>query len=477
MLGALRDTPTIGIQQPGIFMPPTSDEGASRLDAILPSQPFACDHSEEVAMTGTQPVAAAATSHPVAFWFFFWGELAERSSYYGMRAILATYMTDKLGFAKDDASSAMHTFMAACYLLPLVGGWVADKFLGKYWTIVAFSIPYILGHVILGVESVPFLVTALSLLAMGAGVIKPNISTLMGMTYDQQRPLQEKLRSDAFAMFYGAINIGAFVSTIAVPWIAKEYSYQLAFLFPAALMVVAFFIFAMGKKHYAVETISRRVKTPDERAAQRAVLVRISGIFTLVAFVWCVQDQSATTWTFFARDYLNLHLFGWELAPGMIQGANPALIVILLPFITWLWHYLDRRGIKIRPTDKMLIGFVLTTVTMGMMAAAGFVTSPDAKISVLWEVAAYVVITTAEACISVVGLELAFTAAPNQMKSFVTACWLLTVFAGDLLAAPLTRLYDESMSPGPYFTLLTVMMLIVTVVFIPVASRFNRKAT
>src|SRR4029077_15214019 len=183
--------------------------------------------------------------HPPGFWFFFWGELAERSSYYGMRAILLLYMIERLAFPKGSASQVMSYFIAACYFLPLVGGYLADNFFGKYWTIVGFSVPYILGHVILGFENPLCLFIALTLLAMGSGVIKPNISTLMGMTYDQQRPGQEQLRSTAFSMFYGAINIGAFVSTIAVPWIAKKYNYQLAFLFPAALMVVAFFIFAM----------------------------------------------------------------------------------------------------------------------------------------------------------------------------------------------------------------------------------------
>jgi dipeptide/tripeptide permease len=456
-------------------MPSTADDGASRLDAILPSDPIAGDHSEAVAMADGEPAVTAPTTHPIGFWFFFWGELAERCSYYGMRAILGLYMVERLRFEEENSHSAMHTFMAACYLLPLVGGWVADRILGKYWTIVSFSIPYILGHVILGIESVPFLVMALGLLAMGAGVIKPNISTLMGLTYDQERPGQEKLLSDAFAMFYGAINIGAFISTIAVPWIAKEYSYQLAFLFPAGLMVVAFLIFAMGKKHYAVETISREEKTAEERAAQWRVLAKISGIFAVVTFFWSVQDQSASTWTFFAKDYLDLELFGWKLEPGMIQGANPLLIVILLPLITLFWHYLSDRGVKLRPTDKMLIGFVLATITMAMMAAAGFLTSPSAKISVLWEIAAYIVITIAEACISVVGLELAFTAAPKQMKSFVTACWLFTIFAGNLVAAPLTRLYDKQLSPGPYFVMWTGVMLVVTLVFIPVASRFNRR--
>ncbi len=97
-------------------------------------------------------------------------------------------------------------FMAACYLLPLLGGFVADNFFGKYRTIVYFSVPYIIGQVILGISALhneTCLYLSLGLLAMGSGVIKPNISTLMGLTYDQRRPGKSKLRSDAFAMFYG----------------------------------------------------------------------------------------------------------------------------------------------------------------------------------------------------------------------------------------------------------------------------------
>jgi POT family proton-dependent oligopeptide transporter len=423
--------------------------------------------------TATQ-AAAVPTSHPIGFWFFFWGELAERSSYYGMRGILALYMADRLGFEESNADLAMHAFIAACYLLPLLGGFIADNYFGKYWTIVGFSIPYILGHVVLGIESVPFLLGALTLLAMGSGVIKPNISTLMGLTYDHERPGQHKLRSDAFAMFYGAINVGAALSSFAMPWIRTKYGYQIAFLFPAGLMVVAFLVFAMGKRHYAVETISRQEKSPEERASQWAVFWRISGIFAVVTFFWSIFDQSASTWTFFAKNHLNLTLFGRTLEPDMIQGLNPVLIVLMLPPVTLFWHYLDKRGIKLRPTDKMLIGYLLATLTMAMMATAGFITSPDAKASVLWEMAAYLVITLSEICISVVGLELAFTAAPVSMKSFITACWLLTVFAGNLLAMAVTQLYSL-MSPGLYFSLLTGMMLAVTFMFIFVAGQFNRQ--
>ncbi|MCS6976688.1 MAG: oligopeptide:H+ symporter [Gemmatales bacterium] len=421
----------------------------------------------------TSPLAGL-LNHPPAFWFFFWGELAERSSYYGMRAILALYMVDIIGFTKGQSSMAMSVFIAACYFLPLIGGWLADRYFGKYWIIVGFSIPYILGHVILGFENVYFLVAALALLAMGSGVIKPNISTLMGLTYDQQRPGEEKLRSDAFAMFYFAINLGAFASSFAMPLIRDQYGYAIAFLFPTVLMVIAFAIFAAGKPFYAVEVIRRTPTTPEERREQRLVLTRLGAIFLVVSLFWSIFDQSASTWTLFARDHLDLNIFGRTIPADMIQSVNPLLIMILLPPITILWRVLANVGLNLRPTDKMMIGFVLTMVTMGLMTGAAMVATDSYKPSVLWQIVAYVIITIAEVCISVTGLELAYVAAPRTMKSFVTACWLLTVFLGNLLNIPLTRMYDDVLAPHIFFGMLTLMTAVVCAVFAIVAAWFNR---
>jgi POT family proton-dependent oligopeptide transporter len=416
-------------------------------------------------------------SHPPGFWFFFWGELAERCSYYGMRAILLLYMIDKLGFEKSSASMIMSYFIAAAYFLPLVGGWVADNYFGKYWTIVGFSLPYILGHVILGIENVTALFIALALLSMGSGVIKPNISTLMGLTYDQQRPGQDKLRSDAFAMFYGAINVGAFASSASMPWIRTHHGYAIAFLVPAGLMVIAFGIFAAGKRFYAVEVISRVEKTPEERALQWLTLRRLAGVFLVIIFFWAIFDQSASTWTLFANEHLDLNLFGYKIDPDQLQSLNPLLIVLLLPPVTVLWRVLGNWGWEIRTTDKMLLGFILTALSMGVMAVAGYVAvTQDVKVSVFWQVLTYLFITVAEICISPVGLELAFVAAPKSMKGFVTACFLLTVFFANIFNAQISALYSR-MTPDRYFGMLTLMMVVVTGAFVVVANRFNRAAT
>lgn len=358
----------------------------------------------EDALKATTPAADAGsptpTGHPIGFWFFFWGEFAERSSYYGMRAILALYMTERLGIGKADAATFMAFFIAACYFLPLLGGYLADNFFGKYWTIVGFSIPYVVGQLIVGVENTYVVVGALALLAMGSGVIKPNISTLMGTTYDQQRPGQEQLRSNAFSWFYLAINIGAFLSQLAVPWLRTAYSYQIAFMFPAVLMAVALIVFAAGKRFYAQEVIEKKVVGPpiegelpqgrtitglpihytvvtaEEQAQDRKLkletLGRIGSLFLLVMFFWAIFDQSASTWIFFANTYLDLHVFGFEVTADQIQSANAFFILTLLPLSVILFNRRANRGKPIRATDKMIAGFLLTGLAMVVTAIAGF---------------------------------------------------------------------------------------------------------
>lgn len=567
--------------------------------------------------TDTAPIP---TTHPIGFRFFFWGEFAERCSYYGMRAILALYMTERLGVDKADAGTFMSLFIAACYFFPLIGGFVADNFLGKYWTIVLFSVPYVIAQFVVGIENQYVVFGALMMLAMGSGVIKPNISTLMGLTYDQQRPGQEQLRTSAFSWFYMSINIGAALSQFGMPWLRTEFGYQVAFLFPAVLMAVALVIFAAGKKHYARESIVRKVVGPapaptttvtgipvryesvtaEELAAERklktTVLTRIGLLFLTVMFFWAIFDQSASTWIFFADTYMDCTLFGVPASADSIQAFNPVFIVALVPVSVWLFKTLAAKGYNVKATQKMAVGYVLTGLSMVIMAVAGSLAGakqdmvkftspegslilpmwkeqkldavagnatagtdvriaaidfeydkdkkklnfasgkillkdgttlevqdghlktaglPDAKalatggvaepllksadaiaklkteptkatlevvdwvepgqrVSVWWQVLAFLIITVAEILISVTGLELAFVAAPQSMKSFVTACWLAVVFLANLLInAPITRLYPK-MEPATYFIMLAGAMVVVLVIFVPVAKQFNR---
>lgn len=420
-------------------------------------------------------MTTADNRHPRGFWFVFWGELAERASFYGMKALLVLYMIDKLGYSDANSATVASFFTAFAYILPIVGGYIADHWLGKFRTIIYFAIPYILGHIILGTfDSNVGLYVALALLAGGSGSIKPNVSTLMGLMYQQQG--KSHLLSQAFSWFYMAINIGAASTTTTLPFIRDRYGYSAAFIAPTVMMVIALAIFYMGKKYYPkedVRALARTPKTPEEKREERAVLIRLSGLFGLIIFFWSVFDQSYSTWTLFARDYLNLDTPFGRIPPDAIQGLNPILIVVLSPLFAWIWSRTDKSETRrVSSPRKMLIGFFAVIVCMGLMAAAGFLAA-TAKISILWEVGAYVLMTCAELCISVIGLQMAFEEAPIRMKSTITGVFLFTIFAGDMLAGWFSRIYTQT-TPGNFFGMMTAMIIAVTIAFYFVGRRFER---
>ena len=429
------------------------------------------------------------TSHPAGLWFFFWGEFAERCSYYGMRAILFLYMTQVLRYADTDATPIYSYFKLACYFLPLLGGYIADRWLGRYWTIVGFSVPYVLGQFILGIPTTTAMFIALALLAGGSGVIKPNISTLMGQTYDQKRPGQDQLRTAAFNWFYLSINIGALISMFSLPLVRDHYirshlppearaaaaeaiekgqpltqiappevlqsAYAVAFAFPMGLMTLSLLIFAAGKPFYAQEKSEHHALTPEERSLQWKTLRRLFGIFALVVLFWFGYEHNDTLWIAFTRDYVNLRvpLIGTTVSPDQLQFLNALFVIILIPVFNFTFARLDPDMKVFTRMRKILAGFFLTAAAIGIMAAAGYLAQghtaqveqggklvevATAKVSVFWPALAYIVMTFGEVLLYGTMLELAYTAAPKSMKGFVTACFLVTNAVGNFLNAGLS---------------------------------------
>jgi POT family proton-dependent oligopeptide transporter len=416
--------------------------------------------------------------HPRGFWFVFWGELAERASFYGMKALLLLYMIDELGYTDANSATVASMFTAAAYIAPILGGYIADRWLGKFRTIIYFAIPYIMGHIILGTFTNEIgLYSALLLLAGGSGTIKPNISTLMGLIYQKEK--KTHLLSQAFSWFYMAINIGAAASMWSLPFIRDNYGYGAAFMAPTILMVVSLGIFFIGKKHYPEEDARARFreeKTPEQRKEERQVLVRLSGLFLLVIFFWSVFDQAYSTWTLFARDYMILDTPFGRIPPDAVQGLNPVFIIVLTPFFAWLWSRTDKDEThRLSSPKKMLIGFFLVILCMVTMSTAGFF-AVEQKVSILWEVAAYILMTMAELCISVIGLQMAFEEAPDRMKSVITGIWLFTVTLGNILAGYFARIYTQT-TPGVYYALMTGIIVVVTILFYFVGKRFERTSS
>lgn len=434
-------------------------------------------------------------NHPIGFWFIFWGEFAERCSYYGMRAILAKYMSDTLGYGEANAGTYMSFFMAACYFLPLLGGYIADNFIGKYWAIVGFSVPYIIGQFLVGYPNEYVFVFALCLLAMGTGVTKPNISTLMGLTYDQKRPGNEQLRNAAFSYFYVAINIGALVGQLGVPYTKDNYGYRAAFILPAVFMGLALVLFAMGKKHYAVETPGKVDPTAATAAEKLRFCGRVAGLFLPVMMFWAAFDQTASTWIFLGSTYMHpIEVGGFSVSAEQLQFVNAFFIVSLTPVLRGIFARMSVGGMNPSATQKMFVGFLLTAAASAILAFAGSqagtaveqkvlkdgvevvtkVVAEGGKVSMWWMVLAYFVLTVGELLISVTGLELAFAIAPSSMKGFVTALWLLMVWAGNLFVnAPITRLY-ATMSPDTYFMMIAGATVVAGIIFLAYATFFMK---
>lgn len=179
--------------------------------------------------------------YPPQIKFIVGNEAAERFSFYGMKSILIVFMTQQMLFEKSLAVSYYHSFTAACYLLPLLGAYISDRFLGKYKTIMLLSVVYCIGHLILALfESQMGLLAGLAFIALGAGGIKPCVSAHVG---DQFRPDQKKQMENVFNLFYWMINFGAFFSTILTPWTYAKYGSQIAFGIPGILMFIATIIF------------------------------------------------------------------------------------------------------------------------------------------------------------------------------------------------------------------------------------------
>jgi dipeptide/tripeptide permease len=434
-----------------------------------------------------EPVLVKKAGHPTGFWFFFWGEFAERCSYYGMRAILYYYMTEQLLIAKENALSIQMAFKFACYLLPLVGGYLADRYFGKYWTIVGFSIPYVVGQILIGFESQWMLFFALVLLACGSGVIKPNISSLMGMTYDQQRPGNIPLRANAFLWFYFSINIGSTLSMVALPIIRTEFGYQFAFALPAILMAMALVVFALGKRFYATETIGRRIQpSPEDRMVQRRVLFGLFGIFALMVFFWVVYEHNDSVWVEFAGTNMNMPtlpnwLGGKEVKADQFQFVNAALILVFVPLSQWFWPKVDPTGTRFPHTTKMFLGFLFTASAPAVMAIAATLAADGTKVTVWWMVLAYFLLTIGEVLVYGTGLDLSYGYAPASMKGFVTACFLLTIAFGNLINMLFARAYKTAdanskgfLDPATFFALDVAIVLAAAVAFYFVGRKFSR---
>jgi POT family proton-dependent oligopeptide transporter len=436
-------------------------------------------------------------------------EGAERFSFYGMRNILVVYMVQYLLVSQADAKASYHYFVMANYLMPLVGGWLADRFLGRYHVILFLSFGYVLGHVVVAaVETRAGLLAGCALIAIGAGGIKPCVSAFVG---DQFLPDQKSLLAKVYGLFYWMVNLGSASASLLIPLLLVKYGPSVAFGVPGLLMALALVIFVAGRKRYVnvpptgpnphafvkvvATALSRRSRRPpgsDWLEAARAVhpadavdgaraVVRISGVFVMVAGFWALFDQKGASFILQAKqmnldvgavDLLGMRLGGFRLEASQLNAVNPFLVLLLVPlFQGVVYPGLVRMGVKVTSLGKMTLGMFLAMSSFVVMAGIQAVIDGGARPHVFWQVVPILILTMGEVMISVTGLEFAFTQAPKTMKSTIMSFWLLTSAVGNLVAAVVSQW--NRFHGAAYFLFFAALMLFCAVGFALLARRYR----
>jgi POT family proton-dependent oligopeptide transporter len=330
---------------------------------------------------------AATTRMPPGIPFIVGNEAAERFSFYGMKTILVVFMTQYLHAAsgrpdfmsETESREWMHLFVASAYLVPLLGGIVADAFLGKYLTILLLSLVYCLGHLCLALMDMPagflaatleprgWLVAGLALIALGSGGIKPCVSAHVGDQFGQSnRHLLERV----FGWFYFAINFGSFFSTLLTPWLLKRAGPGWAFGVPGILMGIATLVFWLGRHRFVHvpprgPAYFRETFGPEGLAA----MARLAPLYLLVAVFWSLFDQSGSAWVQQAQQ-MDRRFLGVEWLESQIQAVNPLLVLLFIPLFSLGVYPLLSRFVTLTPLRKIFIGFVLAVASFAVSALA-----------------------------------------------------------------------------------------------------------
>ena len=436
--------------------------------------------------------------HPKGLYLLFFTEMWERFSYYGMRAILMYYLTKTylqggLGINSAEASIIYGNFTGLVYFTPLIGGWLADKYLGQRLAVTIGGITMMFGQFALFLmNNMTGLYIGLLLLIIGNGFFKPNISILVGNLYKDG----DERRDSAFSIFYMGINLGALIAPIVIGvltddiFAAKDnsgeiisYGYRYGFLASSIGMLLGQVVFNLLAPKYLGEIGTKPVvKFEKQEEGQQVDTLnkeeknKISVIFILflfAVFFWAGFEQAGSSIALYTDNYIDrditLPFIGdWTIPSSWFQSVNPFFVVTLAPLFAMFWS--SPLGRKISTPIKMGVGMVILGIGFWFMLGAvsergGDIKDTAVKASLFWLVMTYFIHTVGELCISPVGLSVVTKLSPPKLASVLMAVWMLSSsvanFLGGFIAA-----YVEKMGAGQIFTYISGFVIVCGVLLI-----------
>ncbi|MEV4616490.1 oligopeptide:H+ symporter [Kitasatospora sp. NPDC049258] len=459
--------------------------------------------------------------HPRGLATLFMTEMWERFSFYGMRALLVLYLVADhadggLEYKAAVGAAIVSVYNAMVYLTALPGGWIADRFWGPRKTVAVGGGIIMVGHFLLAVPGSALFFAGLAFIAVGSGLLKSNISTMVGHLYDGPN---DPRRDGGFTIFYMGINLGAFAAPLVIGTVGQKVDWHLGFALAGVGMALGLAQYLLGTRHLSAQ--SNVVNSPISPAEKRSVLrkaalwlaaaavfyavVALSGRFTVdwviwplsiagiaipviyfarmqrdkdlsrdekskmtgyiwffvaAAVFWMIYDQSSSTLNIFATDSTSSTLFGFDFPSSWFQSLNPLYIMALAPVFAWLWVWLSRRGKNPSTTVKFAIGLLMIGASFLVMMLAMAAASGGAKVSPLWLAMVYLIQTVGELTLSPVGLSVTTKLAPAKYASQMMGLWFLAVTAGDCVAAVVQLVMGDSTGSTWYFASQGVLAII-----------------
>ncbi|KAF3982313.1 MAG: POT family MFS transporter [Methylococcales symbiont of Hymedesmia sp. n. MRB-2018] len=432
----------------------------------------------------TAPISS--NSIPSGIPYIVANEAAERFSYYGMRAILVVFMTQYLVspsgeldvMSDNEAQGYYHLFISAVYFMPIFGALLADGLLGKYRTILFLSLFYCFGHFALALDDTRTgLLIGLALIAIGAGGIKPCVSSHVG---DQFGVTNQHLLSSVFGWFYFSINLGAFAAMLLIPWLLAEYGAAVAFAAPGLLMLVATIAFWSGRYRFVhIQPSGTGFVKEVFSPFGIKVLLKLSSIYIFIAVFWALFEQTGSSWVLQAQK-MDRMIFDFEVLPSQIQAANPLLIMLLIPVFNSVIYPLLNKIVVLTALKKISMGLFLTTIAFTIPALIQMQIEQGLVPSIGWQMLAYIILTAAEVMVSITCLEFSYTQAPKSMKSFIMALFFMSVALGNLFTSAVNFFIvnddgSNMLTGAGYFWFFTVLMLITAILFIFLSQNYQEK--
>ena len=471
--------------------------------------------------------------HPRGLSTLFFTEMWERFSYYGMRALLILFMTAPLaagglGFDTVSAGAIYGLYTSMVYMATLPGGWVADRLIGQRRAVLYGGILIASGHFSMAFPSLATFYLGLCLIVVGTGLLKGNVSVIVGQLY----AADDERRDAGFSIFYMGINLGAFIAPLVCGYLGQRVNWHLGFAAAGVGMVIGVVQYVAGGKRlgsaglhpassteaatlrkrasfwsivaivgliafglaaYAgvIEVTAKQIAdaagymllllcvvlfgwlflastwTPEERTC----LYVIGVLFVAAALFWSLFEQAGSTLNLFADRNTRTSVLGLSFPSTFFQALNSAFIWMFAPVLAWVWIALGRR----QPSTivKFALGEILVGAGFGVLVLAAAIASSGVQVSPMWLAVTYLLHTFGELCLSPVGLSAMTKLAPARIAGLIMGVWFLATSVGNFIAGRLAGFY-ESMPLQQLFGVIALFGVGAGVVLLALARPIQR---